>query len=57
VKLSGFGTFLVRSKAERIGRNPKTGVEVPVHSRRAVSFRPSKVLKAHVNGEIIEGED
>jgi integration host factor subunit alpha len=57
VKLSSFGSFLVRNKGERVGRNPKTGVEVPIHSRRAVSFKPSNVLKAHVNGEIIDGED
>jgi integration host factor subunit alpha len=57
VKLSGFGNFAVHSKGERVGRNPKTGVEVPIKHHRAVSFRPSAVLKAHVNGETIEGED
>jgi integration host factor subunit alpha len=50
VKLSGFGTFTVRNKAERIGRNPKTGVEVPIEPRRAITFNPSHVLKDHVNG-------
>jgi len=49
VKLSGFGTFTVRNKAERMGRNPKTGVEVPIEPRRALTFNPSYVLKDHVN--------
>ena len=50
VKLSGFGTFTVRNKAERVGRNPKTGIEVPIEPRRALTFNPSDVLKGHVNG-------
>jgi integration host factor subunit alpha len=50
VKLSGFGTFTVRTKAERVGRNPRTGVEVPIEPRRALTFSPSHVLKDHVNG-------
>lgn len=50
VKLSGFGTFTVRDKAQRMGRNPKTGVEVPIEPRRAVTFSASNVLKQHVNG-------
>ncbi len=45
VKISSFGSFLVRSKAERIGRNPKTGVEVPITQRRVLVFKPSNVLK------------
>jgi integration host factor subunit alpha len=49
VKLSGFGNFVVREKAERVGRNPKTGVEVPIEPRRVVSFAPSDKLKNHVN--------
>ncbi len=57
VKLSGFGTFIVRNKAERIGRNPKTGVEAPVEKRRVMVFKPSGNLKAHMNGEAIGGED
>jgi integration host factor subunit alpha len=57
VKLSGFGNFLVRSKGERIGRNPKTGVEVPIEQRRVTVFKPSLNLKAHMNGEAAEGED
>jgi integration host factor subunit alpha len=50
VKISGFGTFSVRQKGRRLGRNPKTGVEVPILPRRVLVFRPSQVLKAHVNG-------
>ncbi len=57
VKLSGFGTFFVRSKGERVGRNPKTGVEVPIEQRRVMLFKPSEVLKAYINGEASEGED
>lgn len=45
VKVSGFGTFLLRDKAERIGRNPKTGVEVPITPRRVLTFRASQMLK------------
>jgi integration host factor subunit alpha len=55
VKLSGFGTFFVRSKGERVGRNPKTGVEAPIEQRRVMLFKPSEVLKAHMNGEAAEG--
>ena len=50
VKLSSFGTFQVRHKAQRIGRNPKTGDEVPIAPRRVLVFRPSHVLKAQING-------
>ncbi len=48
VKLSSFGSFLVRSKSERIGRNPKTGEEVPILPRRVMVFKPSNVLKQAV---------
>ncbi len=48
VKLSSFGSFVVRSKNERIGRNPKTGEEVPITSRRVMVFKPSNVLKKAV---------
>ena len=48
VKLSSFGTFLVRSKNERIGRNPKTGEEVPITPRRVMVFKPSNILKQRV---------
>lgn len=57
VKLSSFGSFVVRSKSERIGRNPKTGIEVPITQRRVLVFKPSSVLKARVNGEAAEDED
>jgi integration host factor subunit alpha len=50
VKLSSFGSFLVRSKAERVGRNPKTGVEVPITPRRVMVFKASNVLKGRING-------
>ena len=50
VKLSSFGTFLVRSKRERMGRNPKTGEEVPITPRRVLVFRPSQVTKNIING-------
>lgn len=51
VKLSSFGTFSVRQKKMRIGRNPKTGVEVPITPRRILSFRPSQILKKQVNAK------
>lgn len=49
VKISSFGTFSVRSKTARIGRNPKTGEEVPITPRRVLSFRPSHLMKDKVN--------
>ena len=48
VKISSFGTFSVRSKGARIGRNPKTGDEVPIHPRRVLTFRPSHLMKDRV---------
>lgn len=50
VKISGFGTFLLRDKSERVGRNPKTGVEVPITPRRVMTFRASQMLKDRVAG-------
>ncbi len=50
IKISGFGTFSVRQKGRRVGRNPKTGQEVPILPRRVLVFRPSQVLKARING-------
>jgi integration host factor subunit alpha len=50
VKLSSFGSFVVRSKGERVGRNPKTGVEVPIEPRRVMVFKPSNILKARIKG-------
>ena len=49
VKLSSFGTFSVQSKRERVGRNPKTGVEATITPRRVLSFRPSHILKNRVD--------
>ena len=49
VKISSFGTFTVRSKRQRIGRNPKTGEEVPILPRRVLTFRASNVLKERIN--------
>ncbi len=49
VKVSSFGTFSVRAKTARVGRNPKTGEEVPILPRRVLVFRPSQVLKARIN--------
>ena len=49
VKISSFGTFSVRQKAARVGRNPKTGEEVPITPRRVMSFRPSHLMKERVD--------
>lgn len=49
VKLSSFGSFTLRDKRERLGRNPKTGEEVMITPRRVLSFRPSHVLKDRIN--------
>ena len=49
VKVSSFGSFYVRQKGERVGRNPKTGEEVPIRPRRVLVFRPSHVLKDRIN--------
>jgi integration host factor subunit alpha len=57
VKLSSFGRFLVRAKSERIGRNPKTGIEVPITQRRVMVFKPSNVLKARINGLAVADEE
>ncbi|NLH79956.1 MAG: integration host factor subunit alpha [Phyllobacteriaceae bacterium] len=57
VKLSSFGTFLVRSKGERIGRNPKTGEEVPISPRRVMVFKPSNVLKQKINEHLADDAD
>lgn len=48
VKISSFGTFSIRDKTARVGRNPKTGQEVPIHPRRVLSFRPSHLMKDKV---------
>jgi integration host factor subunit alpha len=59
VKLSSFGSFMVRKKGQRIGRNPKTGTEVPISPRRVMVFKPSAILKQRINGHVpgkINGE-
>jgi integration host factor subunit alpha len=53
VKIAAFGTFLVRQKGQRVGRNPKTGVEVPILPRRVLAFRPSQVLRDRINGHAV----
>ena len=50
VKISSFGSFVLRDKGLRIGRNPKTGVEVPIEPRRVLTFRPSQLLRQSING-------
>lgn len=52
VKISSFGSFSVRQKGQRVGRNPKTGEEVPILPRRVLVFRPSHVLKNKINAEM-----
>ena len=49
VKISSFGSFSVRSKGQRIGRNPKTGEEVPILPRKVLVFRPSQLLRSRIN--------
>jgi integration host factor subunit alpha len=48
VKVSGFGTFVLRDKGQRIGRNPKTGIEVPITPRRVLTFRASQGMRQRV---------
>ena len=48
VKISGFGTFVLRDKGERVGRNPKTGIEVPIAPRRVLTFRPSQTMRDRI---------
>ena len=57
VKLSSFGSFTLRNKALRIGRNPKTGEEVPISPRRVVVFRASHVLKERINTQVSGNTD
>lgn len=53
VKLSSFGSFVVRKKGQRVGRNPKTGTEVPISPRRVMVFKPSAILKQRINGHAV----
>ncbi|EKV31316.1 Integration host factor alpha subunit [Caenispirillum salinarum AK4] len=55
VKISSFGSFSVRQKGERIGRNPKTGEEVPILPRKVLVFRPSQLLKSQINDSAKNG--
>jgi integration host factor subunit alpha len=55
VKISAFGSFVVRQKGRRVGRNPKTGVEVPILPRKVLAFRPSHVLRARLNPDLAPG--
>ena len=48
VKISGFGTFVLRDKGERVGRNPKTGIEVPIAPRRVLTFRASQMMRERI---------
>jgi len=56
VKLRSFGTFNVRSKRGRVGRNPKTGIEAPICPRKVLTFKASPVLVAQINGDTIPDE-
>jgi integration host factor subunit alpha len=58
VKLSSFGSFVVRNKGQRIGRNPKSGLEVPIPPRNVLTFKPSNILKGRINGvQVSEADD
>ncbi|MCW3834753.1 integration host factor subunit alpha [Sphingomonas canadensis] len=48
VKISGFGSFILRDKGERVGRNPKTGIEVPIAPRRVLTFRASQMMRDRI---------
>jgi integration host factor subunit alpha len=50
VKISGFGSFILRDKGERVGRNPKTGIEVPIAPRRVLTFRASQIMRDRIIG-------
>ena len=51
IKISGFGNFVVTSKHERVGRNPQTGDQIMISARKKLTFKPSQVLRAMLNGE------
>lgn len=55
VKLSSFGSFGIRQKGQRVGRNPKTGKEVPITPRRVLVFRPSNIMKERINDGLSTG--
>jgi len=52
VKISGFGSFIVKQKADRRGRNPQTGETITIEARRILSFKPSDILRAQINSEL-----
>lgn len=52
VKLSAFGSFGIRSKGQRVGRNPKTGQEVPITPRKVLVFKPSNIMKSRINAAL-----
>ena len=56
IKISGFGNFVVREKRSRTGRNPQTGQAMEITARRVLTFRPSQVLKADLNGKELSAE-
>ncbi len=56
-KVTSFGTFVIRQKDERIGRNPKTGDEIPILPRRVLVFRASTALKSRINGSLSRSRD
>ena len=49
VKITSFGTFSCKQKKERVGRNPKTGIEAPINARKVVTFKPSEIMKEKIN--------
>lgn len=57
VKVSSFGSFVLRNKGQRVGRNPKTGQEVPIEPRTVLTFRPSQLLRARINGGVDPGAE
>jgi integration host factor subunit alpha len=57
VKLSSFGSFVVRPKGQRVGRNPKSGEEVPIPPRKVLVFKPSNILKGQINGEAVTQDE
>lgn len=57
VKVSSFGSFVLRQKGLRVGRNPKTGEEVPIQPRTVLTFRPSQLLRARINGGVDPGPE
>lgn len=57
IKISGFGNFMVRQKRSRIGRNPQTGEAIEITERKVLTFKPSQILRAEVNGTPVPKED